>query len=117
MTGQMVIAPSRISFPAQPGSTHLPALMGPLIAAVVVTAWTHGTYGVCDLGERMFGGATAATAGTIAAVVSVAVMIRAVVLVALEFRAWHEGSPSVLGLKPDSSTRGGAARSHPRWRR
>jgi hypothetical protein len=33
--------------------THLPALLGPAIAAVVVTAWTMGRPGVRDLGARM----------------------------------------------------------------
>ncbi len=33
--------------------THLPALLGPAIAAVVVTAWTTGRPGVRDLGARM----------------------------------------------------------------
>ncbi len=33
--------------------THLPALLGPAIAAVAVTAWTMGRPGVRDLGARM----------------------------------------------------------------
>ena len=33
--------------------THLPALLGPTIAAVVVTAWTMGRPGVRDLGARV----------------------------------------------------------------
>ncbi len=33
--------------------THLPALMGPMIAAVIVTAWTLGKAGLRDLGSRM----------------------------------------------------------------
>lgn len=33
--------------------THLPALLGPAVAAVVVTAWTMGRPGVRDLGARM----------------------------------------------------------------
>jgi len=33
--------------------THLPALLGPAIAALVVTAWTMGRPGVRDLGARM----------------------------------------------------------------
>jgi uncharacterized protein len=33
--------------------THMPALLGPMIAAVVVTAWTQGVSGVRDLGGRM----------------------------------------------------------------
>ena len=33
--------------------THLPALLGPAIAAVVVTAWTMGRPGVRDLLARL----------------------------------------------------------------
>ena len=33
--------------------THLPALLGPAIAALVVTAWTMGRPGVRDLGARL----------------------------------------------------------------
>jgi uncharacterized protein len=33
--------------------THLPALLGPAVAAVVVTAWTMGRPGVRDLGARV----------------------------------------------------------------
>jgi CAAX protease family protein len=33
--------------------THLPALLGPAIAAVAVTAWTMGRPGVCDLLARL----------------------------------------------------------------
>jgi CAAX protease family protein len=33
--------------------THLPALFGPAVAAVAVTAWTMGRPGVRDLGARM----------------------------------------------------------------
>ena len=33
--------------------THLPALLGPAVAAVVVTGWTMGQPGVRDLGARM----------------------------------------------------------------
>jgi CAAX protease family protein len=33
--------------------THLPALLGPAIAALVVTAWTMGRPGVRDLGARI----------------------------------------------------------------
>jgi uncharacterized protein len=33
--------------------THLPALLGPAIAAVIVTAWTMGRPGVRDLGARV----------------------------------------------------------------
>ena len=33
--------------------THLPALLGPAIAAVAVTAWTAGRPGLADLGARM----------------------------------------------------------------
>ena len=33
--------------------THYPALLGPAIAAVVVTAWTEGRAGLADLGRRM----------------------------------------------------------------
>jgi len=53
----------------------------------------------------VFGGATAATQGTIAAVVSTAVMIQALILLALELRALHRGSPSILGPKADERPR------------
>ena len=33
--------------------THLPALLGPAIAAVVVTTWTMGRPGLRDLGARL----------------------------------------------------------------
>jgi uncharacterized protein len=33
--------------------THLPALLGPAVAALVVTAWTMGRPGVRDLGARL----------------------------------------------------------------
>jgi membrane protease YdiL (CAAX protease family) len=33
--------------------THLPALMGPMIAALVITARTQGSRGVRDIGQRM----------------------------------------------------------------
>lgn len=66
-------------------------------ASILVVAVWHGTF-------NMFGGATTATEGTIAAVVSTAVMIQAFVLVALELRARHNGSPTRLGPKADPIT-------------
>ena len=61
----------------------------------MVAVW-HGTF-------NMFGGATTATKDTIAAVVSTAVMIQAFVLVALELRARHNGSPTLLDRRPTAS--------------
>jgi hypothetical protein len=102
--------------------THYPALLGPAIAAVVVTAWTMGSPGLRDLGARLvrwrvaprwwlvavspaafwhgvynFVGATQAATGTLAVIVSTLIMVQGIILVVLELRARRRGLPSVLG--------------------
>ena len=65
-------------------------------ASILVVAVWHGTF-------NMFGGATTATEGTIAAVVSTAVMIQAFVLVALELGP-SQWIPDPPGTKADPIT-------------
>jgi membrane protease YdiL (CAAX protease family) len=43
-----LVVPRGVGWP-----THFPALLGPAVAALVVTAWTMGRPGVRDLGARM----------------------------------------------------------------
>jgi uncharacterized protein len=104
--------------------THLPALLGPAIAAVVVTAWTMGRPGVRDLLARLarwrvplrwwlvaaspvafLGLALAAMAAAGQALPGVAdfgrfstlIMIQGIVLIVADLRARRRGQPSVLG--------------------
>jgi len=72
------------------GSVVLTWLYNRSGSSILIVAVWHGTF-------NMVGGATAASEGTIAAVVSTAVMIQAIVLIALELWARHRRSPSVLG--------------------
>jgi membrane protease YdiL (CAAX protease family) len=64
-------------------------------ASILIVAVWHATY-------NMVGGATAASQGTIAAVVSTAVTVQALVLVALELRAKRAGRATVIGPRADS---------------
>jgi membrane protease YdiL (CAAX protease family) len=72
------------------GSVVLTWLYNRSGASILIVAVWHATF-------NMFGGATDATQGTIAAVVSTAVMIQAIVLVGIELRARHRGSGGILG--------------------
>ena len=47
-----MLAQGHMVYPGSPYS-HLPGLMGPMIAALVVTALTEGRAGLADLGRRM----------------------------------------------------------------
>ena len=47
-----MLATDRMVYPGSPDS-HLPGLMGPMIAALAVTAITEGRAGLVDLGRRM----------------------------------------------------------------
>ena len=47
-----MLAEGRMVYPGSPNS-HLPGLMGPMIAALVVTGLTEGRAGLADLGARM----------------------------------------------------------------
>ena len=48
-----LIAADRTVSPASAASTHFPGLLGPLLAALLVTVLTRGGAGVRDLGSRM----------------------------------------------------------------
>lgn len=84
------------------GSVVLTWLYNRSGASILIVAVWHGTF-------NMFGGATNATQGTIAAVVSTAIMIQALILIGLELRARKQGSASILGppiiVRPRHATR------------
>ena len=72
------------------GSVILTWLYNRSDQSILIVAIWHATY-------NLVGGATDATQGTIAAVVTTAVIIQALTLIALELRARHHGLPSVIG--------------------
>lgn len=79
------------------GSVVLTWLYNRSGASILIVAVWHATF-------NMLGGATDATQGTIAAVVSTAIMIQALVLLILEVRARHRGTESILGPVEAPST-------------
>jgi membrane protease YdiL (CAAX protease family) len=92
------------------GSAILPGFVLGIVSGSIVLAWLYNRSGRSILAVALWHGSynffsgTAAASGLVAAVVSTAVMLWAVVLVVLELRARRHHQPSIIGARSGLST-------------
>jgi membrane protease YdiL (CAAX protease family) len=92
------------------GPAILPGFVLGIVSGSIVLAWLFNRSGGSIVAVALWHGSynffsgTAAASGLVAAVVSTAVMIWAVMLVVLELRARRHHQPSIIGARPGLST-------------